>query len=307
MSDRDIIVPLPTLLRIRATGADRARFLHNFCTNDINGLNSGCWCEAFFTSVKARIVAHGFVLADTDHHEIWMLPGDEQLLLDHLNRYIITEDVTLESVTASGTATAVIGSAADSSSAESSHNVTDRTIGELSIRSLTTTWAGRSLQLLAAQAAEPADLTDALNSERGDHQLQSGTAADFHRLRIQARFPLIGQDLSDHHLAPEALRNRTAISYTKGCYLGQEPIARLDAMGQVRRGLAAVELHEVSADADSVVDLTSYDDSQTPPIGLAVVSADSVESGSAVVRSPDGTIFSATITHPASLNGDETQ
>ena len=48
--------------------------------------------------------------------------------------------------------------------------------------------------------------------------------------------------MGNENLAPEAERNSISISYTKGCYLGQEPIARLDAMGHVNRALRVIEL-----------------------------------------------------------------
>ena len=66
-------------------------------------------------------------------------------------------------------------------------------------------------------------------------------AALFEQLRIRERFPIINQDISIDNMAPEAERNPSAISYVKGCYLGQEPIARLDAMGHVNRALRCVE------------------------------------------------------------------
>ena len=105
---------LPGLIRIRSKGDDRAKFLHNFCTNDINSMQSGTTCEAFFTSAKARIIGHGYILAGEGYHEIWMLPGNESSLLEHLNRYIISEDVTFESMTADHAAMAVIGQIPDS-------------------------------------------------------------------------------------------------------------------------------------------------------------------------------------------------
>ena len=101
--------PVAEFVRIRATGADRAKFLHNFCTNNINDLTAGSGCEAFFTDVKAKVLAHGWILAGDDCHELWMLPGDAQTILQHLNRYIITEDVTIESVPAGWQMLAVMG------------------------------------------------------------------------------------------------------------------------------------------------------------------------------------------------------
>jgi hypothetical protein len=67
-------------------------------------------------------------------------------------------------------------------------------------------------------------------------------AAVFEALRIEAGFPRYGVDITDDNIAQEAGRTRQAISFTKGCYLGQEPIARLDAMGHVNRELRGVRL-----------------------------------------------------------------
>jgi folate-binding protein YgfZ len=63
-------------------------------------------------------------------------------------------------------------------------------------------------------------------------------------------------DLSDEHLAPEAARTETAISFTKGCYLGQEPIARIDALGHINRELCRlkVESDTIPESGDEVVD-----------------------------------------------------
>ncbi len=54
--------------------------------------------------------------------------------------------------------------------------------------------------------------------------------------------PLYGQDISEDNLAQEVARSKQAISFTKGCYLGQEPIARIDAMGHVNRELRRLRI-----------------------------------------------------------------
>ena len=59
--------------------------------------------------------------------------------------------------------------------------------------------------------------------------------------RIEAGFPLFGTDITDDNLPQEIGRNQQAISFTKGCYLGQETVARIDALGHVNRLLARVK------------------------------------------------------------------
>jgi folate-binding protein YgfZ len=61
-------------------------------------------------------------------------------------------------------------------------------------------------------------------------------------IRIEAGLPLYGVDITDDNLAQEVGRTKSAISFTKGCYLGQEPIARIDAMGHVNRELRGLRL-----------------------------------------------------------------
>ncbi len=302
MPPSSYLVSLPELLRIRATGNDRAKFLHNFCTNDIISMAAGTWREAFFTNVKARILAHGFVLAAEDHHEIWMLPGDEELLLSHLNRYIITEDVAFDSITSTSAAMAVVGVNPDSLSdgmPSESGRWADVAVDNAHVRCLLCQWAGQPVLFVSGSVKEIRSLCLKITET-----VQTGETADLERLRIQERFPLIGRDLSDMHLAPEAARNQSAICYTKGCYLGQEPIARIDAIGQVNRVLASIEIRTESEDSESVYELSSFDDTVSPAVGLAVIKADCISSGSAIVRTTDGHVFSAIISQPATVTGD---
>ena len=110
---------------------------------------------------------------------------------------------------------------------------------------------------------------------------------EFERLRIRERFPVINQDLSIDNMAPEAERNASAISYVKGCYLGQEPIARLDAMGHVNRALRCVRsaasaeqlLHAtiLSAEGKSVGTVTSTATAEDGSIGLTLIRASALQ------------------------------
>jgi folate-binding protein YgfZ len=249
-------------VRLRATGRDRAKFLHNFCTNNIKAMEPGTACEAFFTDVKARVLAHGYVLAFDDMHEIWIRPGDPELLLKHLNRYIITEDVTIVGDPSVSSTTSV---------STVSFPVTEELLSLLPLHKLTSsvltlTELNRRPTAIRLEQSSHKDATSVsglivrwaqqlLLTLQGPelilHQFssavhQSGihafTADQVEALRILERYPVIGLDMTGDNLAPEAERNVKAISYTKGCYLGQEPIARLDAMGHVNRALRVIEI-----------------------------------------------------------------
>src|SRR5262249_54104754 len=80
--------------QVELGGGDRAKFLHNFCTNDIRGLAPGRGCEALITSVQGKIVAHIFVYANSTTLLLVGAPGCAGRIIQHLSRYQISEDVT---------------------------------------------------------------------------------------------------------------------------------------------------------------------------------------------------------------------
>ena len=61
-------------------------------------------------------------------------------------------------------------------------------------------------------------------------------------LRVEQRTPWFGRDIDDSNLPQEILRDDVAISFTKGCYLGQETVARIDAIGKVNRVIVCLKL-----------------------------------------------------------------
>lgn len=244
-----VVCPLPELIRIRATGKDRAKFLHNFCTNNINTLKTGHVCEAFFTDVKAKVIAHGMIVAMPDSHEIWMLPGDEAAIVNHLNRYIITEDVTIDSVSEHA-GFALIGPAASATMQSAGYTLNlnaDGGVVEPEFSHLPLIWADTPVSIVSVRAESGADTWNKLTAAGAT---PSGSDV-FHHFRILEGYPLIGVDITTDNLAPEADRNRQTICYTKGCYLGQEPIARLDAMGHVNRQMyRAKAIRKAAAEPD---------------------------------------------------------
>ena len=260
----------PTFARLRITGKDRAKFLHNFCTNNIKALAVGVAVEAFFTDVKARILAHGYVLAFESSHEVWMLPGDSAALAKHLSRYVITEDVTVIDLTPDNHVVVLRESSellALTPFETLPANAEGSSCGELnaSIAASTTltflrfSWASERLIAVAGTLEQISDLR--LRIPAGTEV----TAEQVELLRINERFPVIGKEMTNENLAPEAERNSIAISYTKGCYLGQEPIARLDAMGHVNRALRVIEFSGVCSPQEV--------------IGRSLLTADNIPAG----------------------------
>ena len=85
--------------KIRVAGEDRARLLHAMTTNHIQQLTPGTGCYAFFLTAQGRILADVNVLCRHDSFLLDTEPETLQKLLEHLDKFIIADDVTLEDVT----------------------------------------------------------------------------------------------------------------------------------------------------------------------------------------------------------------
>jgi hypothetical protein len=233
-------------LQIELTGKDARSFLHNFCTNDIKRLAAGDGCEAFVTNAKGRILAHVFIFATEQSVWIETSPRDEQALIAHFDRYLFHEDVRLRARTADYGELLLSGPASPKVLAGicpgvDSLAVLQHALGDLAGQAAVvrrTDLIGQPGYLLSVSRARLVDVWAAL--------LGSGVTACgaevFQACRIAAGFPLHGLDLTEENLAQEAARTQQAISFHKGCYLGQEPIARIDALGHVNRELCRVRI-----------------------------------------------------------------
>lgn len=229
---------------IELTGRDGQKFLHNFCTNEVRGLKPGQGCEAFVTSVQGKVLAHIFVFAAP--HSLWIetVPGAERKLIDHLSKYAITEEVEFHPRSADWGELFVTGPETENRLAAAgfecallvpyAHRAAEPEGPPHFIRRVD--FLGQPGYLLFAPIA---DLPSIWNRVVAAGVRPAGRQA-FHALRIEAGMPWYGLDISDDNLAQEVSRTSDAICFTKGCYLGQEPIARIDALGHVNQELRGI-------------------------------------------------------------------
>jgi folate-binding protein YgfZ len=227
--------------QIEITGADRATFLHGFCTNDIKSLRPGQGCEALLTNIKGRVLAHVYVFAGAESLWLETFPGQESAIISHLDRYLIREDVQLIGRTAERGELLVTGNLAapllmlDQGLAPCGSVTRDALGSPLEIR---------RVDLLGVPGYLLSVVRTAVESTRLSLQAvgcRAGSPEEFETRRIHAGFPRYGQDITEENLAQEVARTPQCISFKKGCYLGQEPIARLDAMGHTNRELRRIQ------------------------------------------------------------------
>lgn len=212
------MVTLQDWSQVQLTGNDRAKLLQNMCTNDISRLEPEQMCEAFLLDVKGKVVAHVLVVARTDCLTLLAVPGQGQRIIKHLDRYIIREDVQLADVGNEFKWHITVGSGAET--AESCPMVRCHLL-----------WPGGNLLRTAKGAASPCEEFPTVDIE----------SPVWTALRVESFFPLFGRDFDESHLPQEINRDAQAISFVKGCYLGQETVARIDALGHVNKKLVLLK------------------------------------------------------------------
>ena len=104
--------------QIEVSGADRATFLHNLCTNNVRQLEVGAGCEAFLTTVQGKTLAHVFIFEGPESLVIDTVGGQGETILEHLDHYLISEKVTPPKLTGAPTSSGPYVSTASRISAD---------------------------------------------------------------------------------------------------------------------------------------------------------------------------------------------
>ncbi len=278
------VVDLGQRTQIELRGGDRASFLHNLSTNDIRKLAAGSGCEAFFTSVQGKTLGHGFVFAMSDLLLVDTVGGQAERLLAHFDHYLVCEQVELLDRSAERSELFIGGPEAEEIVGQLAH----ARLPQARLSHFTVSLADRTISLRRADLAGPVGLLASGKKEDVAVIRESLVAAGltlcapaaFEAARIEWGFPLFGLDITEANLPQEVARDALAISFTKGCYLGQETVARIDALGHVNKTLVglrfaspAVPAHgsELAADGQSAGHVTSA--AFSPRVGTAVALA----------------------------------
>jgi tRNA-modifying protein YgfZ len=289
--------------RIALHGQDRKTFLHALLTNDIANLSPGTGCYATLLSAQGRMVADMRVFELGDVILLDVARGVRDVLLTKFDQLLFSEDVQLGdvtnvfgcisvqgpqspgvvAVTAGGDATALAGWAPY-------QNARFNRSGEVVIVARLDEFGLPGYLLFTSMTALP-DLAAAL-SLRGVTLVDDDAA---NVLRVEAGVPEFLTDMTDEIIPLEAGIEQRAISYTKGCYPGQEVIIRIRdrGHGRVVRKLVGmlIDGDTIPASGDAVhaggkeagrVTSAVFSPARLQPIALGYVHRDFAEPGSAV-------------------------
>ncbi|MEN9575130.1 MAG: hypothetical protein RL514_2985 [Verrucomicrobiota bacterium] len=234
--------------RLCLTGADRVKFLHGQVTNDVQRLRVGEGCYAALVNAKGKMHSDLNIYRLTDELLLDFEPGYTAAVTERFEKYIVTDDVQLLdaaphygllSVQGLRAAEAIAALGLPWQLPEKPLTFTthaDPTLGQLYLMRRV---GGFDLFIPTAALGAVFDKLLAVAKSLG------GRACGWHALeaaRIAAGLPRFGQDMDETNLPPEAGLEARAISYSKGCYIGQEVIARIRTYGQVAKTLRSLHL-----------------------------------------------------------------
>jgi len=235
---------------LRITGEDRASFLHGMVTQEVKGLAAGAATYTAMVTAKGSMVADARVLRREADLLLDLEPGLGPKVREFLEKYLISEDAELHDATGERGVLRLLG--------PRTTDLLGAVLGGpfASLPQDTTrvaTLAGQEVLLVGSTRVEPHGVDLLVPREGLEAVWRALVAAGpglglaplgwraLEVLRVEAGVPRFGQDMGDSTIPLEA--NLThAISYDKGCYIGQEVIARATFRGHMNRKLAGLLL-----------------------------------------------------------------
>ena len=280
---------LPERSALLVRGPDAVRFVDNFTTAAVARLEPGQGSEGFFADARGHVLALVNILRTTEGLWLDAAAGVAARLHTHLDHYLIrervefvdaTRDVATFLLSGPGVAAWLSAHAAGRVPVEPlEHNRIDA--GGIDARAVALDWFGPGGLLLQV----PRDDADRCTAWLRAAALPEWEAAAVDAARIAAVSPE-PRDIDAKTLPQELGRDARAISFTKGCYLGQETVARLDALGHVNRRLVTIAT------------------AAPPAVGAAVTAAgDVVGTISSACAARDGGGLGIALVHVRGLGG----
>jgi folate-binding protein YgfZ len=290
--------------RIVVSGVDRASYLQGLLTNDVAALKPGDGCYAAYLTAQGRMIADLYVYELGDVMLLTLDSSVKAAVLTRLDQFIFTEDVQLGDVSETFAQIAIVGPEAAASLAGLLTGVSVETLGALAEHgNLRAQWNGDPA--IVARITDTgeggydvfvdrakADVFKSAVAASGAVSLDEHTAE---AIRVEAGVPVFHRDMDEETIPLEAGIESRAISFTKGCYVGQEVIIRVLHRGHgrvARRLVGLLVAGEQPPAAGAVIRAADRDVGRVTssawspalerPIALGYVHRDFVAPGTAV-------------------------
>jgi len=251
---------------IRMSGDDRASFLHGMCSNDIKSLKSGDLAAALFLTERAHLIAEANVWAIADALLLEMERALWPAVREHLERFLVADDVELDEdgdavkydgviqIDGPRAAAAIAAVFGEPAALPGAWRFGEAEGGALVAQ---VTRAGAPAFTILAGCTRAAEIVTRLTAAGGgEYEVREVSIEAAEILRVESGVARVGVDTNDKTIALEA-RMEPAISFSKGCYIGQETIERATARGALKRRLMGLQV----------------DGARVPPAGVRVMLA----------------------------------
>jgi folate-binding protein YgfZ len=225
-----LLVPAGELGTLAVTGADRKTWLNGLITCDLAQLAPGQACYGLALQKVGRIVANLWVVDEGDRLLVGVRRDRVAVLAEHFDKYLIMEDASISDVSNDFGWAFVHGPRASA--------VGERmTSAGIVASRLDATGLGGVV--LVGPAARVGALFDEVLGWDG---VVLATELDWEALRVSRFVPRFGVDFTEKNYPQEAALEKVAVSFNKGCYLGQEVVCRLEMRGHVTKKLVPLRI-----------------------------------------------------------------
>ncbi|MBV9504945.1 MAG: folate-binding protein YgfZ [Acidobacteriia bacterium] len=227
---------LSTRGRIIARGRDRARLLHNVTSNDVKRMTPGSGAYAFLLTPQGRVQADLNLLCFSDHFLIDTEPELREKVQQLILKYKVADQVELEDITGGSAEIGIEGPGAAALLESRGALVPAEPYAH-------TPW-GDSLVANLSVTGQPGFRIFGPAAEAGSF-LNAGarlaSESDIRLVRIENGRPRFGEDIRETSL-PQETQQMHAVSFQKGCYIGQEIVERIRAQGHVNKKLVRLAI-----------------------------------------------------------------
>jgi folate-binding protein YgfZ len=274
--------------RIRLSGRDHLTIPHRISTNDCEALAVGAGCATIFTNPNARILDRALLYQCGETALLLTEPGRGAALMGYIQRNIFfNDDLRLHDLSSATRAFALHGPQADalvatfdpSAAALPPLHTTDITISDTLVTACRIKPLSGAAWVLIVPNDAAADVWAALLEAGQAVGVRPAGSLVYNALRIWAGRPGVGRELSSEYI-PLEVGLWDEVSFKKGCYTGQEIIARMESRGKLARVMMRVTL---SAPVDAPAEL-SADGKSAGTLTSAVITPDGDAPGIAVLR-----------------------
>ena len=296
--------------RLTITGKDRSSWLNGLVTNDLSRLKENKGVHSVLLNTRARVIADLYICSMGDRFVVDTGNALSGKIRQYLEGFIVSEQVQIRDSTDELTQLTIQGPAAANAIQESlGINVRD-------MKALDVLQLGPSLMIARDRTGtsgydiilpkdESESVWQGLLLKTGEVGAQPVGSKALEILRVEAGIPKYGVDVDENNIVLEA-GYRDAINYSKGCYLGQEVVARATHIGRVNKQLAKLNIETqatipsgtklYSTDREAgYVTSSAYSLSRETTVGLGYVNRDYTKEGTSLQVIANGINYPVTV------------